>query len=156
MCELYVAILSPQLTVLSPRKVDSMIKPFGYHYEKGRVYVLEGKKAGSATDTKDDGAKNEEVDKKPKPAKEIAASKGKKRSSSPEQDEKVVNKKAKKALTKKEIKAQEQAQKKDEEDAKTVKAEAAAEEVDKQVEKDVEEIKKENSCSDEDGQDDEE
>lgn len=149
-----------------------MIKPFGYHYEKGKVYVLEAKKAGPATDTNDDGAKDKEADEKPKPklVTDSAANKGKKRSSSPEKDEEPVNKKAKKAPTKKEIKAQEQAQKKDGGPTKTVKAEAAAEEVDKQVEKskpglktkeeqvkeDVEEIKKENSCSDEDGQDDEE
>ena len=106
-----------------------MIKPFGYHYEKGKVYLLGAKKAGPATDTNDDGAKDEEVVEKPKPkpVKESVASKGKKRSSSPEKDEKPVNKKAKKAPTKKEIKAQEQAQKKDEEATKIVKAEAAAE-----------------------------
>lgn len=101
-----------------------MIKPFGYHYEKGKVCALRGKAPKTPTGTDDDGAKDEEADEKLKPTKATVASKGKKRSSSPEKDEKVVNKKAKKAPTKKE-----------------------------QVKEDIKEIKDEKSWSDEERQD---
>lgn len=73
----------PFTDVSSGRKIDSMIKPYGYKYEKGKIVANHGTgtEATAKADVSKGGNSNEET---PKSVKKAVKSKGKKRSASPE------------------------------------------------------------------------
>ena len=86
MCKSLVAELHSSLLTLvsqSGRKIDSLIKPYGYKYEKGRIALFQGAAPptngnAAAAVKKDDAATNGDSDKRPKGKKGQANGKAKK------------------------------------------------------------------------------